>query len=265
MVKKLSWSSIIRLAGIAIAVLGVISLAVAAYIQRGTPKEYVQGVLTNVGTELLGLAITVLIVDVLYMRLQEDQMKRQLIRDMGTTDNTVALRAVQELKANGWLTDGTLAGVDLTKANLQGVRLVRANLQGARLCDANLRESILIAVNMQGADMRGVDLEEAVIAGCDFKDADLWAANFKESELRKVDFRASHLVGADFTDAKIMGCHFQDARFGFSTHWPDGFEPLEAGAIDKGSWLGSLFESIGDEMLRIVEGDEELLRLISDE
>lgn len=265
MAKKLSWSGIIRLAGITVAVLGIISLVVAAYIQRDTPQEFVQSVLTNIGTELLGLAITVLIVDALYKRLQEDQIKRQLIRDMGAADNAVALRAVQELKANGWLTDGTLVGVDLTQANLQGVRLIKANLKGVRLCGANLRESILIAVNMQGADLRSVDFEKAGIAGCNFRDTDLWAAEFKESELRKVDFITSHLVGVDFTDAKIMGCHFQDARFGLSTHWPDGFDPREAGAIDKGNWVGSLFEAVEDEMLRIVEGDQELLHLINDE
>jgi len=129
---------------------------------------------------------------------------------------------------------------------------------------ANLRESILIAVNMQGADLRNADFEKSSIAGCDFTNADLWNAKFKESTLRKLDFRGSHLVGAEFTSADIAACNLQGARFGLSTHWPDGFDPLEAGAIDRGSWLGSLVEAMDDEISRMVEGDEELLHLISD-
>jgi len=39
---------------------------------------------------------------------------------MGSTDNGIALRAVRELRAHGWLEDESLRGADIIGANLQG-------------------------------------------------------------------------------------------------------------------------------------------------
>ncbi len=85
--------------------------------------DFVQEMFSNFGTELLSIAITILVVDYLNRRRQkveldkqreeierqqEKQMKDQLIRDMGGQSNDFALRAVRDLRSYGWLKDGSL-------------------------------------------------------------------------------------------------------------------------------------------------------------
>ena len=54
-----------------------------------------QSLLVNVGTEFLGVAITVLILNALQERAQEEQLKRQLIREMGSKIRDVAVPAAE--------------------------------------------------------------------------------------------------------------------------------------------------------------------------
>jgi hypothetical protein len=56
----------------------------------------------NVATTLVGITIVVLTIDLLNERRAEQQLKAQLIREMGSTDNGIALRAVRELRAHRW-------------------------------------------------------------------------------------------------------------------------------------------------------------------
>ena len=107
-------------------------------------------------------------------RKAEHQLKQQLIREMGGQDNGLALRAVKELGAYGWLTDGALKEANLTSANLAGVDLWDANLQGATLANASLQGATLAFANLAG-----VDLGDANLAG-----ADLTSANLAEARLR---------------------------------------------------------------------------------
>jgi uncharacterized protein YjbI with pentapeptide repeats len=255
---------IVRVAGVLILGFGVANLSVAALMQRSNLEEFFHSLATNLGTELIGLAVTVLIIDSLYRQLQENQVKAKLIRDLSTTDNVSALKAVRELKENGWLSDGTLRGADLSTANLQGAHLVKAKLDGARLQGANFKGSILISVSMKGADLRNIDLDESIILDSNFSEVDLWAGKFNNSKLGKVNFEKSHLVGVSFKGAKIKDCNFQESRYGLSTRWPEAFDPKAVGAIDRGSWFGSLFELLEEGLLEMVEGDEELMRYVAE-
>jgi uncharacterized protein YjbI with pentapeptide repeats len=105
----------------------------------------------------------------------------QLIRKLRSPENKVVLQAVEELRARGWLEDGSLKGiplcyahlqnadlfkaglikVDLHQANLESVDLSLANLEGAKLARANLRNANLDEVNLQGADLFKANLEGA--------------------------------------------------------------------------------------------------------
>src|SRR4028119_458607 len=136
--------------------LGIVLVALNYY-----PSEwaYYQNVQTfhelyaNVGTELVGIAITVLFIDALNERRQEAQLKAQLIREMGSTDNGIALQAVREIEARGELTDGTLIGKKFKKADLDG-----AELQGADLRSTGFQGANLNGADLRGADLRGADL-----------------------------------------------------------------------------------------------------------
>jgi hypothetical protein len=50
---------------------------------------------------------------------------------MGSLSNDFALEATRIARIEGWLTDGSLKGVFLTRANLQAPNLASGNLQGA--------------------------------------------------------------------------------------------------------------------------------------
>jgi len=112
-----------------------------------------RGLLSNLGTELLGAVITYFIIDQVISNQENKQLlKDQLIRDMGNRDNGIASRAVAELRVHGWLQDGSLNGWFLNGANLEGVYLRDANLKGLGLYKTNLKgtkvdEHQLMALN----------------------------------------------------------------------------------------------------------------------
>jgi uncharacterized protein YjbI with pentapeptide repeats len=93
----------------------------------------------------------------------------------------------------------------LPGSNMEGGSFVHAMLKGANLSGASL----------VGADLAGADLRDSVIEG-----ADLSGANLENADLRMASLKASKLDGA-----RLKGAVF-DAR----TTWPDGFDPIKAGA-----------------------------------
>lgn len=105
----------------------------------------------------------------------EYQLKKQLIRNMGSGDNGIALQAVDELRDRGWLFDDSLILAPLINANLQGANLVDANLMGAMLMNANLDDAYLVCANLEmawmdrtklrGANLRGANLTAANLGG----------------------------------------------------------------------------------------------------
>jgi hypothetical protein len=99
----------------------------------------------SIGTGLVDIAITVLLIDRLN-RVREDRTEvDRLIREMGSRDNGTAIRAVDALRARRALADGTLEQADLKYANLDGAIMSEANLRGAYLSFARLA----------GVDLRG--------------------------------------------------------------------------------------------------------------
>jgi hypothetical protein len=97
----------------------------------------------NWSAELASIVITVLVIDTLNQRRAVQQEKQAIIRQMASMDNGLALRAVRELEANGWLRDGSLNDASLFAANLEFAELWRADLRGADLSDANLKRAYL--------------------------------------------------------------------------------------------------------------------------
>lgn len=136
----------------------------------------------NLSTELGSIAVTILVLDALYRRrdqlIEEQRDKDRLVRQMGNRDNTLALRAVEELRVHGWLEDGTLEGVHIVWANLQNADLDKADLHSADLWLTNMQQARLYKANLQGTLMQAVDLGEANLDG-----ANLASANLNESNL----------------------------------------------------------------------------------
>lgn len=106
--------------------------------------------------------------------------------------------------------------ITLTDAVLRGTSLARANLQDAYLSRANLQDA-----NLGSADLRGAFLANANLRNAFLGDASLQGANLQDADLRGADLRGANLRRADLNES----------IFDETTHWPNGFDPLEAGAM----------------------------------
>ena len=140
----------------------------------------------NLVTEMIGVwvstCVTVLVVDRLYATRERDLEKRRLRHEIATGDNSIAKRAVNDLRykellsgkkgvlKHSYLTGALLQDADLHGANLNRVVLHSANLEGANLMNtdlqnsklgmANLRKSKLFGAYIVGAELEGVDPAE---------------------------------------------------------------------------------------------------------
>lgn len=131
--------------------------------------------------------------------------REELVRALRDPLPEVALCALEEMKARGYLLDGTLewaylrytdlAGADIRDAQLQRADLRKAQLSGAILADANLRGACLSGADLSGASMSGADLRGAILT----KTKLLGVWDLSEYHLAK----ASRLRGAKMPDGSI--------------------------------------------------------------
>ncbi len=168
------------------------------------------GMLLNLGTELIGAFVTFILLDWLLGSHEQrealarmiEQHKERLIRQLGSSVNTEAKRAAEELRAQGWLEDGSLVRIALIGADLEGVDLRRADLGGARFYRANLRGAKLTGANLENAILTGANLEEAWLVGANLQEAFLAGANLRG--VKKVGAKclaqARRLKGATMPD-----------------------------------------------------------------
>ncbi len=118
------------------------------------PIPYIPGLTDayhKINGELLGIGITVLIIDNANDAIKRREEKKWLILQMGNPDNAVAIEAVRQLRTRGWLFDGALHGANLSDATLIMADLINADLRVANLSNANL----------WGAEVKPEQLERA--------------------------------------------------------------------------------------------------------
>jgi uncharacterized protein YjbI with pentapeptide repeats len=175
--------------------------------------------------------------------LAEARMRSGLIAQLGSRVNDVARFAAEEIRRNGWLSDGTLRGALLARANLQGSSLANADLQEADLRRANLQQSSLVGVNFRAANLsdsnlEGAGLREADLQGANLERANLRKAGLRQTNLRDADLRGANLFdarlwdaglqGANLTEANLEQAVFQGARLDETSILPDGAHWSEA-------------------------------------
>jgi hypothetical protein len=237
--RREAWSSsrigsMVMLSGLAVILVGHVH-------QRGWHwTGLVDDLYANVGSELSGMAVTILLIDRLAARRDDERLRKQLVRELGSTDPGLTARAVLELEAQGWLYDGTLARAQLDGAKLAGARLERAAMPGATLAGADLTRA-----NLSRASLAGANFAEAVLERANIEMADLTAARLPLAQLRKADaalakLNGADLTGSDLTDADLSGAdlsganlrecrleraHFDAAIWDDTTRWPSGFTP----------------------------------------
>jgi uncharacterized protein YjbI with pentapeptide repeats len=185
----------------------------------------------NISAEFASIAITVLIIDGLNRRRDQRSAeindREQLTRQLGSNVNEVARRAAEELRARGWLTDGSLQSCDLRVANLEDAKLWDADLQGANLQWAKLKKANLNGSGLVGANLMQANLQAARLRGSDARGANLFEArlyrvSFHDARLCDADLRGAHLEGAVFVNADLRGAALEGAVFDALTILPDG-------------------------------------------
>jgi DNA-directed RNA polymerase subunit RPC12/RpoP len=152
--------------------------------------------------------------------------RRVLRRQMGGTDQAEAVAAVNEMRAHGWLMDGSLKGEFFVRANLEGADLRDVNLQGGSLRHANLHKADLSGAALQGvnlfeADLSGANLTRANLQRAEPRYANLQGANLRLADLRNAKMFAADLQGADLSGANLQGADIREALFDRQTTLPD--------------------------------------------
>ena len=126
-----------------------------------------------------------------------------LIRKMRSPETKLVLEAIAELRARGWLEDGSL----------RGVMLCHAHLEGSDLYKANLREVDLHQAHLEGADLSLADLDQAKLTRASLRGANLSQASLAAADLFKADLTDARNV----TEKQLA----QAKRLCFAT-MPDG-------------------------------------------
>lgn len=149
----------------------------------------------------------------------------ELIRKLRSPENRRILEAIEELRARGWLSDGSLAGIALCHVHMQG-----ADLLGADLHDVDFHQA-----NLQGADLSRADLTRAKLSRASLQDTNLSETDFANADLFKADLtsarnlddkqlaQAKRLWGAIMPDGKSY-----DGRFNL----PGDLEFASWGGVD---------------------------------
>jgi len=158
--------------------------------------------------DLMILAATVLIIGNANQYIQRQAEKRNLIIQMGGSDNGIARGAVRQLRIRGWLTDGSLKGADLQRAHLEGADLGEAHLEGTDLGEAHL----------EGADLWKAHLERAHLCGAHLEGADLRKAHLEGAYLGW-----AYLEGANLGKAHLEGANLRWTTYNDETEWVKTF------------------------------------------
>jgi len=80
------------------------------------------------------------------------------------------------------------------------------------------------------------NFENSSFEGCKFEhvwfsSARLFGTYFRGARFKEVSFDQALIKGADFSNAEFVMCDFEGAVFDAKTRWPEGFDPVQFGAI----------------------------------
>ncbi len=170
----------------------------------------------NIATELIGIWITVQIIDRLNQKHNKDSLKSSLISQMSSEYNILASDAVRRLRHEGWI--GELQDILLAYANLEGVDLSYVNLKSARLVHSNFKSVNIPQAILDDVEITETSFQNAVLHNTSFRNAKFFAENPNHYLLKNAD-----LIDANFENATFNGAasgewsesehiHLQEAR-----------------------------------------------------
>lgn len=135
-------------------------------------------------------------------------------------------RLTGEVKTVNALKAFVEAGEDPVHAVFRGGHFDRAGLRGCDLTGADFSRASLRRANLSDAALMSVRFDFADMSEANLSNSDLSGASLVETNLWNADLRGAHLRAAGaMSMANIRGAIF-DQR----TTWPEGFDPVLAGA-----------------------------------
>jgi uncharacterized protein YjbI with pentapeptide repeats len=212
----------------------LILLGILGYFEGSLPYvPHLTDFYLDIRSELIGIGITVLIIDNVNEMYRRRAEKERLILQLGSPDNGFALEAARQLSARKWLYDGSLRAAklheanltdavltsakmdlaDLSQARLTSALLAHASLVGASLIGADLSLAGLRDANVAKADLQSANLSMATMVGAIFAEANLAHANLSGAYLRQGNLTGACLDGANLTGANLEQADLRDARF----------------------------------------------------
>lgn len=219
-------------------------------------------IVQDLAPESVGTGATILVIDYLYRKREAQLEKRQIIQQMRSRSHDFALDAARIALDEGWLTDGSLIGANLTgaylgeavlyKAVLETVSLNEAHLERANLFAARLERADLWRSHLEGAELGTAHLEEAILQEAHLEGANLWRAHLEGANLFGAHLDRANLVGAHLEGASLGEAYLERARLDSAhlygailnrahlegaicnnnTEWPDDFDPKQHGVIN---------------------------------
>ncbi len=188
----------------------------------------------NLVTEGMGILATVFIINRWYAHRdrerqreqaqleeerQTDELKKQLVEAAGSTVNSKALSAIEQLRHKGWLEgdDGLLQGQTktLNHANWNNARnnarLDRVNLQNTSLVGAELNSAEMIRTELQKATLSFAKMHCVFALGAYFQDSTLCNAELIKANLTMAQFQCAKLIKANLEEAFMPYANLQGA------------------------------------------------------
>jgi len=206
------WWTPVRIAGLMIGAFGLFISIFGTVYTGSFAHDLVQAFYANAGTECMSIAVTIIIIDWLHERRDAQHEKDRLAREMRNPDNGIALMAVEELRAEGWLDDDVLCGKYLWDANLEGVNLVGTRLHRTFFNRANLQRANLDKADLEGAHLERANLEDAHLDWANLDQSDLRLSRLRGAHLSHASLRLAHVHGADLTDARLDEAELTGAK-----------------------------------------------------
>jgi len=197
----------------------------------------------NLSAELIGMAITVLVLDRLYAYRDQQREKQRIILQMASPSNDFALQATRIAEDEKWLFDGSLRGINFSLANLKNsllwggkfeeAKFVLANLENANLRECQFQKTRFSKANMRNSDLRDANLIEARLDDTNLSNANLEGANLQGANLKNAIFTKANLKGVNLKNALLDGTKFNGVTIDNTTKFPEGFTIKKRGIKSK--------------------------------
>ncbi len=198
---------------------GLVVLAVGTWLEP--PSSVVEAVRLHYPDWAPGLVTDGILLLVVNSILRRHDRKRTLAQ-IGSLSREFALDAVRRARSDGWLSDGAMRGLDLSRAALGSV-----DLSGSDMRDVDLSFSDLTGASLAYADLRGIDLTGTDLSGADLRWSDLTGARLSWADLRGALLDGTRLERVDARFASVDAR--QSGLPGLGEAVEDGF--LSAGEV----------------------------------